>query len=210
MRKSTPLILILLIMAICVPCVQATQILPFAPPANVTGSYEYSQGNDNLELFTNFPISSQDIVFPEWLFAMILIFIFVTICLGLAFFLKGPEAWVNVLACGIIIFGLGLTAAMMAPLVGSSHVYQQVIPYLGANGASLPNSTNTIYVHQVIVYTLGTWVSYGCWGLAIGGGFIFAIAGVLLQMKQARIIANKVQAERIQAEEINFRARDRK
>jgi hypothetical protein len=202
MRKSAAFLLILLSLLSCIPCVQADQIVPFAPPGNVTGNYTFQQGNDIIQMNTNFPINSQDIVFPEWLFVLFLIFIFVTICLGLIFFLKGPEAWVNVMACGVIILGLSLTAGMMAPLVGSTQVFHQVVP--------VANSTTTIYVNEIIVYSLGSWIGWGCYGLAVAGFAVFIVSGYLLQMKQARIIANKVQAEKIQAEEIDFRKRDRK
>jgi hypothetical protein len=106
-----------------------------------------------------------------------------------------------VIACGVIIFGLSFTAGMMAPLVGSTQVFHEIITI---------NFTNTVYVNEVIVYTLGSWVGWGCYGLAVGGGFLFIVAGVLLQMKQARIIANQVQAEKIQAEEIDFRKQERR
>jgi hypothetical protein len=89
---SAVLFLILLSLVICIPCVQADQPLPFAPPGNVTGNYTFQQGKDTFQVNTNFPINSQDIVFPEWIFILILIFIFATICLGLIFFLSGPGA----------------------------------------------------------------------------------------------------------------------
>jgi type IV secretory pathway VirB2 component (pilin) len=126
---------------------------------------------------------------------------FGAICYGLYFMSKGPEQWVMVLACGVVLFGLGLSAAMMAPFVGYTQVFHQVIQ---------GNLANTVYVNEIIVYTMGEWTSRACWGIAVGGGFLFMIAGFLLQTKQARAIANKVQAERIQAEEIDFRKRDRK
>ena len=104
------------------------------------------------------------------------------------------------MACGVLVFGLGLASAEMAPLVGYTQVFHQIIP----QGAA-----NLVYINEVIVYTMGTWIAYACWGIAIGGGFVFMVAGMLLQMKQARVISNMVQAEKIQAEEIDFRKRDR-
>lgn len=201
MRKPALILLIVLCLAICVSIVQADQPLPFSPPGNVTGNYTYMQGNDSWQVNTDFPISSQDIVYPDWLFGMMLAFIFVTICFGLVFISKDPAPWVSVIACGVIVFGLGLSAAMMAPLVGYTEVYHQVIS---------GTLSNTVYVNEIVVYTMGSWIGWGCLGLAIGGGLIFIIAGFLLQMKQARKIANQVQAEKIQAEEFDFRHRDRK
>jgi hypothetical protein len=200
MRKPALILLIFLCLAICVSFVQADQPVPFAPLSNVTGYYNFTQGNDSWQVNTDFPISSQDIVYPDWLFGMMLAFIFVTICFGLVFISKDPAPWVSVIACGVIVFGLGLSAALMAPLVGYTEVYHQVI-----SGAV----SNTVYVNEIVVYTLGSWIGWACYGLAIGGGLIFVIAGFLLQMKQARKIANQVQAEKIQAEEIDFRKRDR-
>ena len=208
MRKPALILLILLCFAICVPLVQADQVLPFSPPDNVTGNYTYAQGNDFFEVNTNFPISSQDVVYPDWLFGMMLVFIVITVYFGLVFISKDPAPWVSVIACGVLIFGLGLSAAMMAPLVGYTQVFHQIVP-LVSGGATALNSTNTVYVNEIIVYTMGTWTAYACYGIAVGGGFIFMVAGVLLQMKAARKIANQVQAERIQAEEIDFRTRDR-
>ena len=39
-------------------------------------------------------------------------------------------------------------------------------------------------------------------------GFLFVLAGILLQMKQAREIANMVKAEKIRVEEIDFHQRE--
>jgi hypothetical protein len=210
MRKSFPFLLFLICSLLCISFVQADQPVPFAPPNNVTGYYDYHQGNDYWEVNTNFPISSQEIVFPEWLFALMLIFIFTTICVALFFMSKDPAPWVNVIACGILIFGLGLSAALMAPLVGYTQVFHQVVPLVTSDGATPLNSTNTVYINEVIVYTMAPWMSYACYGLAIGVGLLFGIAGFLLQMKEARRIANQVQAEKIQAEEIDFRTREKR
>ena len=189
---------------VCISFVQAAgtvmrgQEVPFAPPDNVTGSYLYSQGNDILELNTNFPISSQDIVFPEWLFGLLIVFMVITCYFGIVFISKEqlPLTWVSVLACGALIFGLGLTAAMMAPLVGYSQVFHQVVPQVASGGATPVNATNTIYVNEIIVYTFGPWVAYACYGIAIGGGIIFMIAGFLLQMAEAKRVADAVQSEK--------------
>ena len=217
MKKPALILLILLCFVICIPSVQAGQVLPFSPPGNVTGNYTYAQGNDFFEVNTNFPISSQDVVYPDWLFGMMLVFIVITVYFGLMFIAKDPAPWVNVIACGVLIFGLGLSAAVMAPLVGYTQVFHQVIPLVSASGATALNSTNTVYVDEIVVYTMGIWTSYACYGIAIGGGFVFMIAGVLLQMKQARLIANAAQAERIKEAEdymtpeqsIQWRKRDR-
>ena len=196
MRKPALILLILLCFAICIPLVQAGQTLPFSPLGNVTGNYTYYQGNDFFEVNTNFPLSSQDVVYPDWLFGMILAFIMITVYFGLIFIREVPAPWVNVIACGVLIFGLGLTAAMMAPLVGYTQVFHQVVPFVGAGGATALNSTNTIYVNEIIVYTMGVWTSYACYGIAIGGGLLFIIAGFLLQMKEAKRIADIEQAQK--------------
>lgn len=201
MRKSGLILLIIVCIISGIPVVSADQELPFAPLGNVTGSYNMTQGNATWQINTDFPISSQDVVYPDWLFGMMLAFIFGTICLGLVFISKDPAPWVSVIACGVVVFGLGLSAAMMAPLVGYTEVFHQVIQ---------GNPGDTVYVNEIVVYTMGSWIGWACYGLAIGGGLIFIIAGFLLQMKQARVIANKVQEEKIQAEEIDFRKRDRK
>jgi hypothetical protein len=201
MKKLYLILLLLICCLLCVPFVQADQPVPFAPPANVTGNYVYPVGTDDWMVNTNFPISSQDIVYPDWLFDTILVFMFGTIVLGLIFISKDPAPWVCVIACGVVLFGLGLSAAMMAPLVGYTQVFHQIV--------SIVNTTsNNVYINEIIVYTMGTWVSYACYGIAVGGGLIFIITGVLLQMKEARRIANAVQAEKIQAEEIDFRKRE--
>jgi hypothetical protein len=210
MRKPALILLVLLFLIACIPVVQADQIVPFAPPENVTGNYVYHQGNDLLQVNTNFPISSQDIVYPDWLFGMMLGFIVITIYFGLVFMSRDPAPWVNIIACGVLIFGLGLSAAMMAPLVGYSQVFHQVIVTTDECGATVINSTNTVYFNHVIVYTMGVWISYACYGIAIGGGFIFVVAGFLLQMKEARRIANEVQQEKIMGGEIDFRQKERR
>ena len=210
MRKPALILLVLLCLITCISVVQADQIVPFAPPENVTGSYVYNQGNDLLQINTNFPISSQDIVYPDWLFGMMLGFIVITIYFGFIFMSRDPAPWVNIMACGVLIFGLGISAALMAPLVGYSQVFHQVIPTTDECGAVAVNQTNTIYFNQVVVYTMGVWISWACYGVAIGGGFIFMVAGFLLQMKEARRISNEVQQERIMGGEIDFRQRERR
>jgi hypothetical protein len=191
--------------------VQADQVVPFAPLENVTGNYTFSQGNNDIwEINTNFPISSQDIVYPDWLFGMMIAFMVVTIYFGLIFMSRDPAPWVNVMACGVLIFGLGLSAAMMAPLVGYTQLFHQIVPSVANGGVVMPNITNTVYVNEVIVYTMGTWISYACYGVAIGGGFIFIVAGFLLQMKAARVITNQVQQEKIMGGEIDFRTKERR
>jgi hypothetical protein len=212
MRKSVLVLLGLLCLVICSPMVQAGvigQTVPFAPPSNVTGAYVYFQGHDFWQVTTNFPINSQDVVFPEWLFGTLVVFMFATICAALVFVARDPAPWVNVIICGMILFGLGLSAGAMTPLVGRTEVFYQVVPLVGNNGAIPLNSTNTIYVNEVIVYSLGPWVAWACYGIAIGG-FILAIAGLLLQMKAARKIANDVQQEKIMGGEIDFRVRERR
>ncbi len=208
MRK-TPFVLLLLICVVaCISVVQASQTVPFAPPGNVTGNYSYYQGNDFWEVNTNFPMSSQDIVYPDWLFGMMIAFMVVTIYFGLIFMSKDPAPWVNVIACGVLIFGLGLSAAMMAPLVGYTQLFHQVVPTVANGGVVVLNTTNTIYVNEIVVYTMGSWISYACYGIAIGGGFVFIIAGLLLQMKAARVVTNQVQQEKIMGGEINFRTKE--
>jgi hypothetical protein len=198
MKRPALILLILLCFVTCIPLVQAGQgqTLPFSPPGNVTGNYTYAQGNDFFEINTNFPISSQDVVYPDWLFGMMLVFIVITVYFGLVFIREDPAPWVSVIACGVLIFGLGLSAAMMAPLVGYTQVFHQVIPLVTSNGATSLNSTNTVYVDEIIVYTMGIWTSYACYGIAVGGGLIFMVAGVLLQMKEAKRIADAEQAQR--------------
>ena len=204
MRKFALILLVLLCFLTVVPLAQArvvSQDLPFSPPSNVTGNYNYSQGNDLWEVNTNFPLSSQDVVFPEWLWAMLLAFIVITVYFALVFIGRDPAPWINVMACGILVFGLGLADAMMAPLVGYTQVFHQIVP--------IANSTaNMIYVNEIAVYTLGPWTGWACLGIGVGGGFILFVAGVLLQMKQARVIANMVQAEKIRVEEIDFRTKE--
>jgi hypothetical protein len=194
--------MVFLCLVACVSVVQADLPVPFAPLGNVTGSYDYSIGSDDWYINTNFPISSQDIVYPDWLFGMMLAFMFGTICYGLYFMSKDPAPWVNVIACGIVMFGLGLSAALMAPLVGYTQVFHQIINI----GTVKP--VNLIYVNEIVVYTMGTWISWACYGIAIGGGLLFVIAGFLLQMKQARVITNQVQQEKIMGGEIDFRTKE--
>lgn len=199
MRKSALVLLILLCLISCVSFVHADQSVPFAPMGNVTGNYTYTIGADNWQFTTNYPVSSQDVVYPDWLFGMMLVFIVVTVYFGLIFISKEPAPWVNVIACGILIFGLGLSAAMMAPLVGYTQVFHQIVQL---------NYTNTVYVNEVVVYTMGEWTSWACYGIAIGGGFVFTVAGILLQMKAARAKTNAVQQERIMGGEIDFRTKE--
>lgn len=198
MRKSALFLLIFLCLITCISVVQADQEVPFAPPSNVTGNYTYQQGLDTWQVNTNFPMSSQDIVFPEWLFGMMLVFMFATICATLVFASREPAAWVNVIACGMILFGLGLAAGMMGPLVGYTEVFHQIIA-----GAT----SNTVYVNEIVVYTLGAWIGWACYGIAIGG-LVLSIAGLLLQMKAARAITNQVQQEKIMGGEIDFRQKE--
>jgi hypothetical protein len=181
--------------------VQADQIVPFAPLGNVTGSYNITQGNDTWYMNTNFPISSQDVVYPDWLFGMLLAFMFGAMCYGLYFMSKEPAPWVNVIACGMLIFGLGISAALMAPLVGYTEVFHQIFQ---------GNFNNYVYVNEIVVYTMGTWISWACYGLAIGCGLVFVIAGFLLQMKAARAVTNQVQQEKIMGGEIDFRTKEKR
>jgi hypothetical protein len=217
MRKLPLILLILLCCLIAIPFVQADQIVPFLPLGNVTGNYTFSQGNDLLEINTNFPLSSQDVVYPEWLYGMMIAFILGISCFGIWIIARAPDQWVCVIACGILIFGLGLAAAEMTPLVGYSEVFHQIVPTTGSSGSITLNATNTIYVNEVVVYTMGTWAAHACWGIAIGGGFIFMVAGFLLQMKEAKRVADAEQSERIRDAEnftrpeqsIRWRKRDR-
>jgi hypothetical protein len=200
MRKSTWLLLFIVCLVTCVSSVQADQIVPFAPPGNVTGNYTYQQGLDTWQVNTNFPMSSQDIVFPEWLFGMMLVFMFITICFALVFASRDPAPWVNVIACGMVLFGLGLSAAMMAPLVGYTEVFHQIIAGV---------TSNTVYVNEIVVYTMGSWIGWACYGIA-AGGIILAVAGLLLQMKAARAVTNAVQQEKIMGGEIDFRQKEKR
>jgi len=207
MKRLSLLLLILLCSLFCVSFVQADQPVPFAPLDNVTGNYTFTQGDDSLRVNTNFPLSSADIVYPDWLFGMMIAFIIITIYFGLVFISRDPAPWVSVIACGALILGLGLSAAMMAPLVGYTQVSHQIVSV---------NAINTIYVNEVIVYTMGTWISYACYGVAVGG-LVLMIAGLLLLMKETRRRANEQQAERIRnaedhmrtEESISWRKRDR-
>ena len=216
MRKPLLILLALFFCLAASPFVQADQVVPFFPPNNVTGNYTFSQGNDIMELNTNFPISSQDIVYPEWLFALMVIFIFITILISMFFVAKNPAPWVPVIACGIFIFCLSLAAGEMVPLVGYTQVFHQIIPTSAANGSVSLNATNTIYVNEVIVYTQGLWEMWALRGLAIIG-FIIAIAGFLLQMKEAKRVTDAEQAQKIRDAEdyqrseqsIQWRKRDR-
>ena len=216
MRGPPLILLVLLCCLVAIPFVQADQVVPFLPPGNVTGAYQYSQGNDFWEVNTNFPMSSQDVVYPDWLFGMMLAFIVIILILVLIFISKVPAPWVSVIFCGMLIFGLGLAAAEMAPLVGYTEVFHQVIATAGSNGAITLNATNTIYVNEIIVYTMGTWIGYACYGIAVGG-VVLAVAGLLLQMKEARRVADAEQAERDAAAEgyqqpeqsIQWRKKDR-
>jgi hypothetical protein len=208
MKRSHLVLLVLICSLLAVAFVQADQPVPFSPLGNVTGAYELHQGNDYWEINTNFPLSSQDIVYPDWLFGMMIAFMIGIACLGMYFISKDIAPWVSVIACGFLILGLGLAAAEMAPLVGYTEVFHQVVPTVTAGGVTSLNSTNTIYVNEIAVYILGPSAGYACWGVAIGMGFLFVLAGVLLQMKQARAIANMVQAEKIRVEEIDFRQRE--
>ena len=204
MRKSALILLILLCLVACVSVVQADQPVPFAPMGNVTGNYDYSVGADDWQFNVNYPISSQDIVYPDWLFGMMIAFMFGAMCYGLYFMSKDPAPWVNVIACGVIIFGLGLSAALMAPLVGYTQVFHEIL------ATGLPKPAYMIYVSEIVVYTMGTWVSWACYGIAVGGGFLFIVAGFLLQMKQARVITNQVQQEKIMGGEIDFRTKEKR
>jgi hypothetical protein len=204
MRKSALLLLIFFCLVTCVSFVQADQPVPFEPPGNVTGNYTYQQGGDTWNVNTNFPTSSQDVVYPTWLFGLIIVFMVITIYFGLVFISTDPAPWVAVIACGVFVFGLGLTAAMMAPLVGSITTFQQVDTSGTATGA------NTVHISTLINYTMSPWISYACYGIAVGGGLLFIIAGFLLQMKEARRRANEAQAEKIMGGEIDFRQREKR
>jgi len=216
MRGPPLILLVLLCCLVAIPFVQADQVVPFLPPGNVTGAYQYSQGNDFWEVNTNFPMSSQDVLYPEWHFGMMLAFIVIILILVLIFISKVPAPWGSVIFCGMLIFGLGLAAAEMAPLVGYTEVFHQVIATAGSNGAITLNATNTIYVNEIIVYTMGTWIGYACYGIAVGG-VVLAVAGLLLQMKEARRVADAEQAEKNAAAEgyqqpeqsIQWRKKDR-
>jgi hypothetical protein len=203
MRKSAFFLLILICLVTCVSVVQADQPLPFAPLGNVTGEYVYNYGEDIWEIGTNFPLSSQDVVYPEWLFGMMIVFVIITIYFSLIFMSREPAAWVSVIACGILIFGLGLSAALMAPLVGYTEVFSDVLHATQIKG------NNTVYVNEIIVYTMGPWTAYAGYGIAVGG-LIIVIAGFLLQTKAARKIANDVQQEKIMGGEIDFRNKERR
>lgn len=195
--RTPPLILLLLLCCIVViPFVQADQIVPFAPMGNVTGNYTLSQGNDVWRVNTNLPMSSQDVVYPEWLFGMMLAFMVVTVYFGFVFISRDPAPWVTVIACGLLIFGLGLAAGEMAPLVGYTEVFHQIVPTAGSGGTITLNATNTVYVNEVIVYTMGTFTSWACYGIGVGAGLIFMITGFLLQMKVAKVVTDAAQAQK--------------
>ena len=200
MRKSALVLFIFLCFIACISIVQADQPVPFAPLGNVTGNYTFAQGNDNWIVNTNFPVSSEDVIYPDWLFGMMIAFMVITVYFGLVFISKDPSPWVNVIACGVLIFGLGLSAAMMAPLVGYTQLFHQVVP----------GTPNTVYVNEIVVYTMGSWISYACYGIAIGGGLLFVITGLLLQMKATQAVTNQVQQEKIMGGEIDFRTREKR
>jgi len=176
--RYAPLLVLLALTILCLPAM-ADQVVPFAPLQNVTGNYTLSQGNDLWEINTNIPLSSQDIVYPEVFWEIIILIGFAFIFLAIIFVARSDSVpSIAILMCGTFTLGAGYVASKMAPLVGYTQVFHQVVPTTGSSGSIALNATNTVYVNAIIVYTQGPWSAYACWGLGTAG-FIIMIAGAL-------------------------------
>ena len=175
--RFIPILILTCLVLLCVPAM-ADQAVPFAPLGNVTGNYTLYQGNDFWQISTNVPISSQDVVYSETIWDIIILIGVAFLFLAVVFVsLSDSVPWIAMLMCGFVTFGTELVAAEMTPLVGYTHVFQQIIPTTGASGQIVLNTTNSVYINEVIVYTQGQFAAYACWGLAMAG-IIVAIAAV--------------------------------
>jgi uncharacterized membrane protein len=177
MRKIFPLLVLVAVLFLC-GVVFADQPTPFAPLSNVTGNYTIYQGNDWWEITTNMPLTSQDTVYPETLFYIIVLIGVAFLFLAVIFIsLNTHVPSIAILMCGFVTFGTELAAAKMAPYVGYSQLFSQVVPTM-TNSTVAVNATHTVYLNHVIVYTLSSSFAYACWGLCVAGGVV-AIAGGL-------------------------------
>jgi len=217
MRKIPLIILVSLLFL--VGCAMADQAVPFAPLGNVTGNYTLSQGNDIMEINTNMPLSSSDVVYSEVLWYIIILIGVAFLVLAAVFVARSDNVpSIAILMCGVITAGVEAAAAYMTPLVGYAQVFSQVIPTVAANGAYILNSSNTIYINHVIVYTEGIFAAYACGGLAIAGGVV-ATAGALsfwgvfqrkglAQAQKGNYLETDIQGQDPTAETFNWRERE--
>jgi len=176
--RLIPTFLLLSLVFVC-GIAMADQVVPFSPPANVTGNYTYHQGNDYWSVNTNFPLSSQDVVYPEALYYLIVTIGFAFLAISAVFIARSDTVpSIAIMMCGLISMGMGYAAAEMAPLVGYSQVFQTVVPSAATSGVYVVNATSTIYVNHIIVYTMGVFAGYAGIGEGVAGFVVFA-GGVL-------------------------------
>ena len=144
---------------------------------NVTGNYTLQQGNDQWIVNTNIPLSTEDICYPMVVWLILVLIGVSFIFLAVIFIARSDNVpSIAILMCGIIAFGIGYAASVMAPLVGEVRTYLDVLP--SSTSGVVANLTNTVYLNTVIVYTASPWMSYACWGIG-AAGFVIAVAGVL-------------------------------
>lgn len=178
-RFPAPLIVVTVLFALFLlpGIVAADQTLPFTPMGNVTGNYTLQQGNDQWIVNTNIPLSTEDICYPMVVWLILVLIGVSFIFLAVIFIARSDNVpSIAILMCGIIAFGIGYAASVMAPLVGEVRTYLDVLP--SSTSGVVANLTNTVYLNTVIVYTASPWMSYACWGIGTAG-FVIAVAGVL-------------------------------
>ena len=120
-RFPAPLIVVTVLFALFLlpGIVAADQTLPFTPMGNVTGNYTLQQGNDQWIVNTNIPLSTEDICYPMVVWLILVLIGVSFIFLAVIFIARSDNVpSIAILMCGIIAFGIGYAASVMAPLVG--------------------------------------------------------------------------------------------
>ena len=163
MRISS-LLLLLLVFVVISPALAG----PVSPYSGVMQNFTNTNGTVPVQILINVPISTEDVVYPEWVFVLLGV-IGASFLIYSATLIARPDTIpsISMMYSGIISFGIFAALAIMSPLVGYTSVFSSVV-----NG--------TAYITQTVVYSMSPWMAWGCWGMALAG-FVVLIAGVLSQ-----------------------------
>jgi len=162
------IILLLAIILSSIAIVSADQISPYG---GVLANYTNQSGDSEIQVRTNIPLTVEDVAYPDWLFAlMVIIGSIFLVYSAMLIAMHETIPSISMIFCGVIATGVFAACALMAPLVANIKTNTDIVVSL--------TGTNTIYTEQTVTYLLSSWVGWAMWGLALAG-FVVFIAGVL-------------------------------
>lgn len=170
MRGYNLILLLLLIISAIPSIAYAAPVVPFGNDSAISANYTITSGWDQIRIFTNVPLTTEDVAFPIKIFYFFAVFGFAALLLGIVF--VANDSYVPslaILSCGILAMACFFIAATMAPYVATSTITNDFV----AN-----TTTNTIYITEINTYVFSSWVGNAMWGGAVAG-LVMTILGTL-------------------------------